>query len=175
MWCASLLACGAKPDAPVLAQTDLESPQAISQWLKAHRWTADRTFANAFLPHAHESARKQNWGPAGKGFCESAMHYPAPQSLRWCADASLHVYGPVRVRTGETFKEKSDLAGALCMLDSASAADAVLNELSPADKSSLEQDRTCLQAYLNDQLDTARADACAPIAAYRNLDRPRGR
>jgi len=155
----------------MLTDAELKSPQAISQWLKEHRWTADRTFANAFLPHAHESARKQNWGPAAKGFGESAMHYPAPQPLRWCADADLHLLGKVLARTGETFKEKSDLAGALRLLDSAAAAEALLNELSPADKRALEQDRACLQSYPGDKLDATDAARCAPIAAYRGTDR----
>ncbi|MBV8271311.1 MAG: hypothetical protein JO067_03465 [Cupriavidus sp.] len=154
-----------------MAQPDLESPETIVRWLESHRQSADRAFAQGFLPHAHESVKQRNWGAAAKGFGGSALYYPAPQVLRCYALTALHDIGPVRTRTGETFKETTDLARALRLLDSAAAADAVLIELSPADKSTLQQDRTCLQAYLGGKLDATDAARCTPIAAYRSTDR----
>jgi len=174
MSCASLLVgCGVDvgPLDPALAQEDLERPEVVAAWLKANAASANRKREEAFIQMAKDAARQRNWGAAAKGFGQSAMHFPTPQALRGYADASLRVYGPVRARTGETFREKSDLAGAQRVLDTAAAADAVLNELSPADKRALEQDRACLQSYLEDNLAPADAARCAPIAAYRDTDR----
>lgn len=175
MSCASLLSgcdeARAEASAPMLAQEDLEVPEVVTAWLKAHASSADRKTEERFLQMASASARQRSWGAAAKGFVESALHFPAPLALRGYAEAALHVYGPVRARTGETFKEKADLARALRILDSAAASDVVLNELGAGGKRALEHDRTCLRSFLDDKLSPADAANCAPLIASRNLNR----
>jgi hypothetical protein len=71
-----------------LKLADLESPETVSTWLRQHGNKADRSMAKRMFDiGALARDQRNNWGPAYKGFAESALIFPAPEALAEYANA----------------------------------------------------------------------------------------
>ena len=81
-----------------LEQRELTDPVIVTAWLKANSAKADKVFANQIFEHAVKEKKRKAWGPAGKGFCESALFYPTPSALSECANAVTRSLGSTRSR-----------------------------------------------------------------------------
>lgn len=139
LWFASALllpcACAFGDDPPVLGQSDLKKPAAVSQWLKENGAIADKARAKAMFGAGVKAKEQKRFGPAAKAFGESAIYYPTPEAIREFADAELLTLGGIRERNKDRkWQKKSYLSSALSLYQSALAADSVLRTLSAEEK-----------------------------------------
>ncbi len=147
-----------------LKQEELYNPAIVTAWLKANAATADKVFANQFFEHALKDKKRKAWGPAGKGFCESALFYPTPSALAECANADTRSLGNTRSRE-KSFSRHSlgDMQRIESLYRSAIAADAVLNTLSAKAKEEMRQNADCLAAFIH--VGKSQSE-CQPLQAY---------
>lgn len=167
----AVLAIAAAAVAPAaVAQTelklaDLEAPETVSTWLRLHGNNADRSMAKRMFDiGARARDQRSNWGPAYKGFAESALIYPAPETLVEYANATLHGIAEMQGRDGARDGRNAILSQVLRLLTSAQAAQDVLGTLGAAQASGLRADIACLSAHLRKPVP---AGKCRPVEAYR--------
>ena len=165
------LAAGAAVAAPAavahteLKLADLESPEMVSTWLRLHGNNADRSMAKRmFDVGARARDQRNNWGPAYKGFAESALIYPAPETLVEYANATLHGIAEMQGRDGARDAHNAVLSQVLRLLTSAQAAQEVLGTLGAVQANGLRADIACLSAHLRKP---DPAGKCRPVEAYR--------
>lgn len=147
-----------------LEQRDLTNPARVTAWLKENAATADKPFARRFFDHALKDKARKAWGPAAKGFCESALFYPMPDALSECANADAHSLGNTRAREKSyAQKSRSDMQSIESLYRSAIAVDAVLNVMNEKEKEQLRQNADCLAAFVRTK---EMQPDCQPLQAY---------
>jgi hypothetical protein len=147
-----------------LKLADLESPETVSTWLRQHGNKADRSMAKRIFDiGARARDQRNNWGPAYKGFAESALIYPAPETLAECANATLQGTAELHGRDGAQGHGDAVLSQVLRLLTSAQAAQDVLGTLGTARARRLQADIACLSGHLRQQ---AAVGPCGPVEAY---------
>ena len=163
-----VLATAASASATTQAElrlADLESPDAVTTWLRLHGNSADRSMAKRMFDiGARARDQRNNWGPAYKGFAESALIYPAPETLVEYANATLHGIAEMQGRDGARDGRNAILSQVLRLLTSAQAAQDVTGTLGAAQASGLRADIACLSAHLRKPVP---AGKCGPVEAYR--------
>jgi hypothetical protein len=147
-----------------LKLADLASPETVSTWLRQHGNNADRSMAKRMFDiGARARDQRNNWGPAYKGFAESALIYPAPETLVEYANATLHGIAEMQGRDGTQGHSDAVLSQVLRLLTSAQAAQDVLGTLGTARVRRLRANIACLSGHLRQQ---AAVGPCGPVEAY---------
>jgi hypothetical protein len=161
--CAS--ACAESGTVAALTQDDLADPVRVAVWLKENSKLADRKQAQHFYSAGKAASAEGRLGIAVKAFSDSAILYPAPDTLAEYADALLREMGGLRARTGTMAKkELGDLTEAERVYRAALAADGELRVLGATAKQQLERDARCVADYL----ESKRPDlVCRPLGLYR--------
>lgn len=161
---AGVLASESTPLPKSLEQRELTDPARVAAWLKDNATTADKAFARRFFDHALKDKKRKAWGPAAKGFCESALFFPMPDALSECANADAHSLGSTRARENSySQKGRGDMQHVELLYRSAIAADAALNTLSAKKKKEARQNADCLAAFV--RTEKMQPD-CQPLQAY---------
>jgi hypothetical protein len=150
--------------APVIPQAHLTEPEQVAAWLKENAGKADKSRSAEFF-NAGEKARKQRrWGPAGKSFGGSVLHYPGPRELTEFAEIMLIFLGDVRRGDANPRSHVvKDLRYAERLHRSVLAADAVLHALTVEELQKARENADCLATYLQDQKEVA---TCKPLRLY---------
>jgi hypothetical protein len=151
-------------DAPMLTQSQLYEPAQVASWLKENAGKADKTRATQFFDSAVKQKAQHRWGPAGKSFAESALHYPTPRALNEYAEIMLLFLGQERRRDGDLPAHAiSDLRFSELLYRSSIAADSVLHTMSADERQRTRENADCLAAYLRDRTGLA---TCRPLHRY---------
>jgi len=154
---------GGEPPAQ-LSQSDLHTPEAVKLWLQQNAAKVDKRIAHDFLEMGKDYMQKGNWSAATKTFGESALFYPAPETLRLHADAELKMLGEIRARKNQfATKQHSDLKYVLAKYQTALAADDVLHSLKVDERDTIETYIQCISDYIKEPKQNS---ACQPVNAY---------
>ncbi len=157
------LASGENPMPPMLSQGDREKPQDVIDWLQANGSKADKATARKLFELGTRRKQRKDWDGAIKGFGDSAAFYPAPRTFIELAEAELQMLREVR-RHGATNAERlGDVKAAADSYGHALAADTVLQQLTPQQRTRLESNMACMAEYLRTQVATRK---CPPLVLY---------
>ncbi|HSW04168.1 hypothetical protein [Aquabacterium sp.] len=116
----------------------------MSAWLQQHR-SAPREQAATFSTLGDKARRAGRWGAASKSFGESALLYPAPDTLSAYGQALLHERAAVRGASGAPLaQQQGDWREASAIFATALAADDQVHTLKPAERKAIADDATCL-------------------------------
>lgn len=172
LWFASILliplSCSAGDTVrPVLEQTDLEKPDAVVAVLKTGVSQDTKARAAFFFAEGVEMREqaikgKRSWGPAAKSFGASAVYYPRPLALMGYAEAGLRDIGMSygSDKSAESAQvQHAVLNGTLHKYKSALAADDILKELTPEQRTELNQYHQCILQYLESKT----SSSCPPV------------
>lgn len=164
---ASLLAVGspaARAVSPLLTDDALRQPERVSQWLRQHPQPVPPRDIQHWLEMGKKASAKRNWSAATKAYGEAAIRFPGGRTLSAYADAELRMMGQIRARNkAGTLHMAEDLTQAMRLWQSALAAEAVIDEMSPAQETVLRMQLTCAAQYLR----TGRIEQnCPPVQCY---------
>ncbi len=162
--CGSAVASGSAILAKPLEQRELNNPVRVATWLKENAAKADKVLARRFFDQALKDKARKAWGPAAKGFCESALFFPTPHALSECANAVAHSVGSTRSREN-TYSQKSgeDVQHIQSLYRSAMAADVVLVVMTDKEKAQIHHHAECLAKFVQTRQMQAN---CQPLQAY---------
>jgi hypothetical protein len=150
--------------APTMTQAQLYEPARVAAWLKENAAKADKARAAQSFDSAVKKKAQRRWGPAGKSFGHSALHYPTPRALNAYAEIMLIFLGHERRRDGDLHAHAaSDLRSSELLYRSAMAADSVLHAMTAEERQQTRENADCLATYVRDR--TALA-TCRPLSHY---------
>jgi hypothetical protein len=166
VWLLSGMFCNAaSQDFKYISQTQLSDAEFVANWLKVNKSGLDLKGATAAFELGQKYKRNKQWSAAAKGFGESAIRYPSPQTLTQYAEVKSLSLGAVRAREKVVDQYRlSDMTSLLRLYQSAVAANSVLASLSVKEKNQLQANVDCLGAFV------AAPDKphkhCAPLKSY---------
>lgn len=128
------------------------------------RRKADKSLSSEFFIAGEKQKKQRRWGPAGKSFGASALHYPTPRALNQYAEIKLVFLGAERSRDGNLLSHVvSDLRSSELLYRSVISADSVLHEMSVKEQQQARANADCLAKYLRDRIVVP---TCKPLRLY---------
>ncbi len=146
-----------------LTQRDLRNPKAVIEILRSevnddHKASAKQFFSLG-VKYRQRAEKDGNWGPAAKAFGESAVLYPRPLTLKEYAESSLRAQSRAAARKG--LEEQLEVLNqTIDLYKSAIAADDILRELSQSQRAQLDQNRICVDKFLQER---QLSSSCQPL------------
>jgi hypothetical protein len=150
----------------------LSDPEQVIRWLRENKDKIDYKLAKRRFDDGFRAVNRKSFSPAMKDFGESAILYPAPETLVRYSDVFLQFISRIRKRNNDFSQIKRDLSLAVALYKSARAVNGELKTLDKEQVSALDADISCTEDFLSKTSDASapksigQSTACRPLQLY---------